>query len=768
MTPRPPGSLVRHIKQSRCVVFVGAGLSASAGLPTWKNLLLMGIEELVSSMPEGEAYQDELKKLVDGGKLLEVADFCKEKLGAAYHQFLTDKLRGDTAPLPATHDVLMHLPFNAWVTTNYDKLLERAYSKVKGGFPKTLTHKDTDTLGRLLFDGGPFILKAHGDIDRPETVVLTSREYSEIIHANPAFNEVFTSLLLTKALLFVGYSLSDPDFRLLMDRQLTHFKSFVPERYALMTGLGPVERDVLWRTARIQVISYENVSKKHAEVLQFLQALKEAVLPTPAPAGLIASDVNAGDSVDDDVPKTHVKAVSYAMSTPGGGAPPAPAAVGRAPAPTAVPGAARPAHEEVEGPRTEGSFLSRFLTPLGVGASPVPAASVSSRPPAASPSPPPAPAAPQAAPSPAVAQPESVRMPGETEEELPDESGAPLQLSISMSPRGLQFQLTQGQERLLAQGTAPGVRNELVQRLREAEARKSLLKASFCIQQVLGARLPPELAPALRRSGPLPPAPLQLQMPPALARFPWELLPVEGLPLALSRALVRVPVGISAQARGAPHVRASPRVVLVQGREVSGEAAQRLQRLAQLYAEARGVSMHVAMGAEATSEQVMALLEDPPDLFYFVGSGGPGDLEDGELSLALHGDTYLSTGVLRSFLDQRPVPFLVLDVPESAFAPYALLSSFKSPSSREFLFKGRQAWLEVATQTGVGAFLGGFATPSAPAGTAFMVALHRELLAGLPIAEAVRRARVETHKAFPEDPAPLQYVLSGDGDLRLR
>src|SRR5512140_3559213 len=152
MTPKLPGLLVRYIQQKRCVVFVGAGLSAGAGLPTWKALLLKGIDELVGSLPEGESHQDELRKLVEYGKLLEVAEFCKDKLGAAYHQFLTDQVRGDQADVPETHKALMHLPFSAWVTTNYDKLLERAYSEVKKrGFPKTLTHMDTAALGRLLF-----------------------------------------------------------------------------------------------------------------------------------------------------------------------------------------------------------------------------------------------------------------------------------------------------------------------------------------------------------------------------------------------------------------------------------------------------------------------------------------------------------------------------------------------------------------------------------------------------------------------------------------
>jgi hypothetical protein len=157
------------------------------------------------------------------------------------------------------------------VTTNYDKLLERAY----GSVPRAPTHRDLEALGPLLFDGSFFILKAHGDIDRPDSLILTERDYREIIHANPAFNEIFSALLLTKAVLFIGYSLSDPDFRLLMDRQLATFKGYIPDRYALMSGTGRVERDVLWRTAGIRVLSYPE--GEHGEVLAFLKCLQEEV-----------------------------------------------------------------------------------------------------------------------------------------------------------------------------------------------------------------------------------------------------------------------------------------------------------------------------------------------------------------------------------------------------------------------------------------------------------------------------------------------------------
>jgi len=269
MPPKPPASLIRYLREGRAVLFCGSGLSAWAKLPTWKELLRGMIEEISRESPD-DYERDELDRLVGAGKLLEVADHCREVLGHRYHGTLSNSLRGVTGEIPEPHRIIVRLPFSGIVTTNYDKLLERSFASI-GSWPKTPTHLDVDMLGSLLFDGGFFVLKAHGDIDRPESMVLTTRDYQDLIHSNQAFNSIFSAILLTKAILFVGYSLSDPDFRLLLDRQLTVFKGNVPERFALMSGVGKIERDVLWRTARMRVMPYDE--GKHEQLLDFLRAM---------------------------------------------------------------------------------------------------------------------------------------------------------------------------------------------------------------------------------------------------------------------------------------------------------------------------------------------------------------------------------------------------------------------------------------------------------------------------------------------------------------
>jgi hypothetical protein len=172
-------------------------------------------------------------------------------------------------------------PYAAIVTTNFDTLLEDAYARWSDeGVPKAPTGAQLGRHGTLLLDRAFFILKAHGTFHDEESLVFTSEDYRRITHANPAFQSMMAAILLTHAVLFVGYSLSDPNFRLLLEGQLAVFGTQAPPRYVLMEGVGTLEADILRRTAGIEVISYPH--GEHATVADFLGRVAS---PAQSPTG---------------------------------------------------------------------------------------------------------------------------------------------------------------------------------------------------------------------------------------------------------------------------------------------------------------------------------------------------------------------------------------------------------------------------------------------------------------------------------------------------
>jgi hypothetical protein len=97
------------------------------------------------------------------------------------------------------------------------------------------------------------------------------------------------ALLLTHAVVFVGYSLSDPNFRLLIESQLAVFGAQAPPRYAVMEAVGAQEAQILRRTAGIEAIAYP--PGEHDSVAAFLGTIASAARPEGAPRRRAAVEV---------------------------------------------------------------------------------------------------------------------------------------------------------------------------------------------------------------------------------------------------------------------------------------------------------------------------------------------------------------------------------------------------------------------------------------------------------------------------------------------
>ena len=124
MSPKPPAALVDNIRRQRCVLFVGAGLSMQAGLPSWGRLLRIMVEQVKAGVPDSPT--EELESLLQRNKFLEVAEYCKEQLGKnQFANILAENVSGRDGPISEAHRLIANTPFAGVITTNYDKLLER-------------------------------------------------------------------------------------------------------------------------------------------------------------------------------------------------------------------------------------------------------------------------------------------------------------------------------------------------------------------------------------------------------------------------------------------------------------------------------------------------------------------------------------------------------------------------------------------------------------------------------------------------------------------
>ena len=106
-------------RQNRLVIFVGAGVSASAGVPAWRELVDMFKNEL----PEG---------MYDQNDILKSAQIYRELRGEVeYMKQVKRILKYGQSSCNQIHKAIMELNPCHIVTTNYDDLLEQSALQTK-------------------------------------------------------------------------------------------------------------------------------------------------------------------------------------------------------------------------------------------------------------------------------------------------------------------------------------------------------------------------------------------------------------------------------------------------------------------------------------------------------------------------------------------------------------------------------------------------------------------------------------------------------------
>lgn len=189
-----------HAVRGELALFLGAGVSMSAGLPSWGGLLT-----LLAARAGLDA--DQIRDLAT----LDVQDQAAV-LETSLDEPLVDALAAvlGRGPHGLSHALLAALPVREAVTTNYDSLFEDAWRAVHGVDPAVLPY-DPPSASR------PWLLKLHGDLARRDGVVLTRDHYLRFSGTRGALSGTVQGLLMTRHVLFTGFGLADENFLRLAD-----------------------------------------------------------------------------------------------------------------------------------------------------------------------------------------------------------------------------------------------------------------------------------------------------------------------------------------------------------------------------------------------------------------------------------------------------------------------------------------------------------------------------------------------------------------------
>ncbi|MGX9719557.1 SIR2 family protein [Stenotrophomonas acidaminiphila] len=275
--------MIRELADRRALIFVGAGLSKAAHpmMPTWPSLLF----DLSAKLPKKSDIAL-VKKLIGQYRLLDAAQIITDgterpDLNAALQRFFQPR------PVPH-HDVykdLLQLDQKIVVTTNYDEFLERNFDHHSGGNAAYSVRKHTSgDLLSVVRSPQSLIVKMHGCISEPNDLVLDRMSFFKAKQRYHGFFSVMAALLTTHTILFLGYSLGDPDLQIILEN-IHSVSESTHGHYALLPKIE--HRSVVRAIKQSYNIScIEYPAGNHAVVPDCLKVLQEAVVASRAARGV--------------------------------------------------------------------------------------------------------------------------------------------------------------------------------------------------------------------------------------------------------------------------------------------------------------------------------------------------------------------------------------------------------------------------------------------------------------------------------------------------
>jgi SIR2-like domain len=262
-----PDELAQAVASRQAILFAGAGLSMSVGLPSW--------QEFAHRMAQELGVRPDLLNCRGIGYHT-LAEYYRLKQGSIgpLRSWMdrTWTVSREKVRQSKLHELIMALDFSLIYTTNYDRNIEEAFVVYDKEFVKVANARDIAKTR----EGIPQIVKFHGDFDDDSSLVITETDYFNRLSFDSPLDIKFRSDALAKTVLFIGYSMSDMNIRLLLHNlwrtwQTSGYERDRPKSFVFMAEADPVQSAVLEQWG-ITALSAEEDDPQEA-LTHFLTAL---------------------------------------------------------------------------------------------------------------------------------------------------------------------------------------------------------------------------------------------------------------------------------------------------------------------------------------------------------------------------------------------------------------------------------------------------------------------------------------------------------------
>ena len=233
--------LAEGVAAARVILFVGAGVSMSVGLPSWDDLIAHMCDDLGLCGEERNGSSSDFRAL---------AEYYRIRKGdlVGLTKWMQESWRIDQERIAASHihRQIVSLSFPAIYTTNYDHNLEAAFDVAGKLYRRVVTAGDLPVDDRHMTP----IVKFHGDLSDPDSLVIAESDYFARFSFNAPIDPRLKADSFSHPILFIGYSMSDPNIRLLLHmlqrtwRDAGH-EDTRPPCYVLLNKPSAVDKAIL-------------------------------------------------------------------------------------------------------------------------------------------------------------------------------------------------------------------------------------------------------------------------------------------------------------------------------------------------------------------------------------------------------------------------------------------------------------------------------------------------------------------------------------------
>jgi len=244
-----PEEVIDEVKSFNCVLFTGGGITTEH---YYRHTFLERMKEKCKypkraknqSFPEVMQYY--CQKL-DGGKknklIRELIEWIEVFSAEGEPNRVATGFFREIARIPFLRTI---------VTTNWDPFCERTLNVLV----PMVEDKDIP----FWDENKRQVLKIHGCVTRPQTIVATLDDY-HVCMKDRSRGAIFTKLrdlMATKTFIFVGYSVQDPDFKLIYDEVISNLGLFRRGAYAI--DPKPTAESVMeWEKRGVRVLKISGI-----------------------------------------------------------------------------------------------------------------------------------------------------------------------------------------------------------------------------------------------------------------------------------------------------------------------------------------------------------------------------------------------------------------------------------------------------------------------------------------------------------------------------